>query len=74
MESEEHFLIDCPPDNRTAFILEVTANAQFFHLDTHGKFIYLMSQEDAEITKELSIKVHRWLKSRRDFDTEQKVR
>ena len=45
---------------------------QFANLDSHSKFIFLMSQEDRELTGELAVKVHRWLNSRREFEDQQK--
>ena len=53
--------------------MEVCAKApRFTDLDVHSKFIYLMSQEDRELTQELAVKVHRWLNSRREFEAQQK--
>ena len=73
VESEEHFLTECPSYNRTAFFIDVGAKVpQFTDLDNHSKFIYLMSQEDRELTQELAVKVHRWLNSRREIEAQQK--
>jgi hypothetical protein len=73
VETEEHFLTECPPYNRTTFFTEISAKApQFANLDSHSKFIFLMSQEDRELTGELAVKVHRWLNSRREFEDQQK--
>ena len=73
LENEEHFLTQCVAINRESLFAQVTdSSPQFGHLGHHDKFIYLMSQEDKVITKNLALNIHIWLTSRLEFETQQK--
>ena len=73
LEDEEHFLTQCSAYDRTSLYSQLTdACPQFGHLDHHNKFIFLLSQEDNLITKELAREAHKWLTVRLEFETLQK--
>ena len=73
LEDEEHFLTQCSAYDRTSLYSQLTDTCpQFGHLDHHNKFIFLLSQEDNLITKELAREAHKWLTVRLEFETLQK--
>ena len=73
LENEEHFLTLCVAYDRTSLFSQITDGCpQFGHLDHRSKFIFLMSQEDKTLTKDLAAKMHKWLNSRLEFETQQK--
>ena len=68
IEDEEHFLIRCSAYERTHFFEKIREKTpQFGNLDDHNKFIFLMSQEDPELTKELAVQVHKWFMARLEY-------
>ena len=73
VENEEHFVTECPAYNRVAIFTQISDIApQFAQLNSHDKFIYLMSQEDRGTLQEFAKQVHKWLMSRLDFEDQQK--
>ena len=66
IESEGHFLVECPLYGpRQSFFNKITESVpQFMQLNPHQKFIFLMTQEDEEITKLLVKEIQEWLSLR----------
>ena len=59
VESEIHFLTECPVYYRAPLFTKVMVNVpQFAQLDEKSKFLYLMSQEDQLLTQELAKQAH----------------
>ena len=67
VEDEQHFLTDCVAYDRSALMARFSEHCpQFERLDSENKFIYLMSQEDEELTKFLALSLHEWMMQRLD--------
>lgn len=62
MEDEHHFLLDCTLYGSRNLLFRSVANKfpEFNTLNNQQKFVYLMSQEDPEVTAELANKVQEW--------------
>ena len=68
VESEQHFLIQCPEYNRTILMDKFSETyPQFRALDNENKFIFMLSQENEELTKLLANYLHTWMMQRLDF-------
>ena len=66
VESEMHFLINCPSHKSERQILFKHINKKYPHfskLDAPGKFLFLLSQDDTELTIELIKYINRWSNS-----------
>ena len=67
IENEQHFITECKLYSRTPFFNDITnLYPEFTRLNNNQKFIYLMSQENPEITTNLAKKLQEWF-SLRDF-------
>ena len=67
IENEQHFITECKLYSRTTFFNDITnLYPEFTRLNNNQKFIYLMSQENPEITTNLAKKLQEWF-SLRDF-------
>ena len=66
VEDEQHMLIDCKLyGNRAKWFDKIKEKCpNFSSLNSHQKFIFLMSQEDEELVKETAEKIAEWLKLR----------
>ena len=66
VETEEHFIIECPAYEGRADLLDkiVQKAPQFNNLNNHDKFIFMMTQEDDNLTKDIALKNHIWLMKR----------
>ena len=62
VEDEQHMLIDCTLyGNRTRWFREITNNCpNFSTLNSHQKFVYLMSQGNEQLTNEIAKKIAEW--------------
>ena len=68
VESEMHFLIECPShETERKIFFEFINNKypQFDRLDAPGKFVFLLSQDDIDLTIELIKHINRWSSSPR---------
>ena len=71
VEDEQHFLTDCVAYDRSALMARFSEHCpQFERLDNDDKFIYLMSQEDEELTKFLALSLHKWMMQRLDYKSQ----
>ena len=66
VETEEHFLIECPAYEDREYLFEKvqTIAPQFVNLNTSEKFFYLMSQGDDKLWNEIVQKTHSWTMKR----------
>ena len=66
VEDEQHMLIDCKLyGNRQNWFDKITEKCpNFSSLNSHQKFIFLMTQEDEQLTKETAEKISEWLELR----------
>ena len=62
VEDEQHMLIDCKLyGNRQKWFESISEKCpNFSSLNNHQKFIFLMSQEDEQLTKETAEKISEW--------------
>ena len=68
VESEMHFLIECPShetERKNLFKFVNNKYPHFDRLDAPGKFVFLLSQDDTELTIELIKHINRWSSSPR---------
>ena len=66
IESENHFLMECfLYGSRQSFFNEVSISVpQFQALNSHQKFLFLMTQEDEKIADQLATEMQKWLSLR----------
>ena len=66
IESEYHFLMECTLyGSRQSFFNEVSISVpQFQTLNSRQKFLFLMTQEDEQITDQLATLIQKWLSLR----------
>ena len=68
VESEQHFLIQCSEYDRTILMDKFSESyPQFRALDDKNKFIFMLSQENDELTKILANNLRTWMMQRLDF-------
>ena len=62
VENEQHMLIDCKLyGNRSKWFAKLIEKCpNFSNLNSHQKFIFLMTQEDAQLSKETAEKISEW--------------
>ena len=68
VENEMHFLIECPShetERKNLFEFVNNKYPHFNRLDAPGKFVFLLSQDDTELTIELIKHINRWSSSPR---------
>ena len=63
VENEQHMLIDCPLyGNRSIWFEQISEKCpNFTTLNSHQKFVYLMSQGDEQLVRETAEKITEWL-------------
>ena len=63
VENEQHMLIDCKLyGNRDQWFNQISQNCpNFATLNSHQKFVYLMTQEDEHLVRETAEKITSWL-------------
>ena len=66
VEDEQHMLIDCKlyGQRNTWFIKIGEKIPNFTTLDSHQKFIFLMTQEDCQLMREIAEKITSWMNLR----------
>ena len=66
IEDEQHMLIDCKLyGKRSQWFLDIGVKyPNFSALNNHQKFVFLMSQEDEDLTHEIATKLTEWLELR----------
>ena len=66
VETEEHFFTQCVAyEGREDLFNKIIQIApQFSNLNNHDKFIFMMTQGDDKITRDIAQKTHIWLKQR----------
>ena len=66
IETEEHFLIECPAYEDRVHLFNKVKNVapQFTNLNSREKFIYLMTQGDDKLWNEIVQKTHSWTTKR----------
>ena len=66
VETEEHFITQCVAcEGRVDLFEKIIQKApQFNNLNDHDKFIFIMTQEDDNLTREVAQKTHFWLMKR----------
>ena len=66
VEDEQHMLIDCKMyGNRQKWFENIAEKyPNFSSLNSHQKFIFLMTQEDEQLTKETAEKISEWFELR----------
>ena len=69
IETEEHFLMECTAyEHRDLLFDKVTATApQFANLNPHDQFIFLVTQGDNQLWREIAQVVHNWMMKRLDI-------
>ena len=74
VECEQHFLTQCTEYNRTDLLTKFTNTCpQFAQLENKEKFIFMLSQENEELTKFLAQSVHKWMRQRGDFNQQEVI-
>ena len=68
IEDETHFLTQCGGYDRQELLINITPHVQnFVNLDPNAQLIYLMTQDDHQITYKLALTINKWLTERKQF-------